>query len=696
MREALEQTAWSIRTLIQQQYDTRKNSTLIRKALIFVILPILASYIIAHSNNHNSNNSSDVKISIAAYIWFMTIGGLSSFLLNIWQALLRIVGITLGIGLGLGLAGHVYDVLSDAQLDTSAAGAAGNRDGTVGEDNYNRRTTKTNNTLTSNSKPNLKEHNTTLLMEDANSYHSLMRSAGYTVDNGMMRAQMVRGEQAVDVRSANDAKRSLLLQKKMEQDGMLKPTVDDAIEPPPQQQQSRVSSYKFDKGTNASTQMRRMWPNLSPLINDSLAKLTEFVLRDYVSSWYSKVDEHVVYTDPSIGVVDGTATAVTAALGAVGVEEKELGMSSVSGERSTRPSTAPLSGSESLTKRRQMSVSSTSEVGTVGSITTAATTTNSSKGGGLARSGSELPTTTTTSTIRPRTSNSMELQSSLTSLSSSTAAAAAADPRIFQSPYAVHSPSNSHNTNQQQQPQQQRTMVLTTTGTQSSPFIDSLYTAFAYLLGMMATRSSENVNILELLLLHFPHILAQNLRVYREMKQVALEKKRRRIVVEREKWRRGQMEAMREVKGSGGGGGLGGSVSSGMASLSGNNNNNSINNMPTNTEKELESNDVSEIAIIREYLLAGRLHAALTFGMDVPSLLFADPLGKDCPPGPSHQGNDDWNRQKGHTDEDAILENRLLSPESSLIAECELDYNRVLASKVAKLVVSKNEIESSV
>ena len=41
-----------------------------------------------------------------------------------------------------------------------------------------------------------------------------------------------------------------------------------------------------------------MWPNLSPLINDSLAKLTEFVLRDYVSSWYAKVDEHVVFVDP--------------------------------------------------------------------------------------------------------------------------------------------------------------------------------------------------------------------------------------------------------------------------------------------------------------------------------------------------------------------------------------------------------------
>ena len=158
-------------------------------------------------------------------------------------------------------------------------------------------------------------------------------------------------------------------------------------------------------------------------------------------------------------------------------------------------------------------------------------------------------------------------------------------------------------------------------------------------------------------------------------------------MAEREKWRRGQMEAMREVRG---GGGLSGSMSSN------NNNNINNNNMPVNTEKELESTEVSEIAIIREYLQAGRLHAALTFGMDVPSLLFADPLGKDCPPGPSHQENNDSDRQMGHTDEDSILENRLLSPESSLIAECELDYNRVLASKVAKLVVSKNEIDSSV
>ncbi|KAL7497818.1 hypothetical protein ACHAWT_005738 [Skeletonema menzelii] len=713
MIEALEQTAWSIRLFLQQEYDSRKknnNSPII--LLTVVILPILSSYIIAQQQHSKTDGD-----TIASYILNALIGGLANFLLNLWQAILRIVGITLGIGLGLGLAGHVYDVLSDAQLDIADANAAGSNND-IGNAMNDRGGTSSvsnkNNKVNSNSKPNFKEYTTSsnTFMEDTNSYHSLMRSAGYTVDNGMLRAQMVRGEQAVNIqKTANDAKRDWLLGKK---DELSPPTAtacsdlnkeeDNEIigreskqpSSPHQKSSSRLSIYKFDKGTNASTQMRRMWPNLSPLINDSLAKLTEFVLRDYVSSWYAKVDDHVVFDDPSsvVGeVVDGTSAAT---MGAAVVERQELLMSSNSREgNANRPSTAPPVSVESMTKRREAMTTTppSFEVGTVASTAASSPTASSTRGGGigLVRSTSELSSSTT----RPRTSQSVELQSSLTSVASS-AAGPASDPRIFQSTY---SPANSHdnlenNNTVSNQPQQQRTMVLTTTGTQSSPFIDSLYTAFAYLLGMLATRSSENVNILELLLLHFPHILAQNLRVYREMKQVALEKKRRRVVAEREKWRRGQMEAMREVRG--GGGGLGGSISSGMASLSGNNSNNNMNNMPTNSEKELESTDVSEIAIIREYLQAGRLHAALTFGMDVPSLLFADPLGKDCPPGPSHQENNDSDRQRGHTDEDSILENRLLSPESSLIAECELDYNRVLASKVAKLVVSKNEIDSSV
>jgi hypothetical protein len=105
---------------------------------------------------------------------------------------------------------------------------------------------------------------------------------------------------------------------------------------------------------------------------------------------------------------------------------------------------------------------------------------------------------------------------------------------------------------------------------------------------------------------------------------------------------------------------------------------------------------VTEIAIIREYLLAGRLHRALTFGLDVPSLLFADPLAKDCPPSSSYQGINEGLSQTGDLEEDLVLEDRLLSAQSTLVADCELDYCRVLSSKIARLVVPKNEIECSI
>lgn len=656
MREAVEQIAWSIRTLIQQEYDLRINHQLLsrkntRHVAIFCVAPILISYIIAHQPSSNSTNN-NVSVSALGWLWNATIGGLAYFILNLWQAILRIVGITLGIGLGLGLAGHVYDVLSDAQVDGNATADYAERKNS--SSNYSSSNTHNNNI----SKPNFPKDSSNLqmMMEDTNSYHSLMRSAGYNttnVDSSMshgllLRAQMVRGEQAEEITKANDAKRESLLMvaQQQHQQG------DHSSNNGQIRQHPKRSIYKFDKGTKASTQMKRMWPNLSPVINEALAKLTEFVLRDYVSCWYAGVDEHVVYNDPSSSTAAAAATTTTTSR----VEGEECVIPSGSKESDNeRPSTAP----PAVMERRQtiatVTTPSSSDVSTI----------NSSKGGVTdhLRSASE----------RPHTFYS-ELQSSFT------------DPLLtttLNSPYAVISPSNSM-TNQ---PQQQRTMVLTTTGTQSSPFLDSLYTALAYLLGMVATRTSENVNILELLLLHFPHVLAQNLRVYREMKQVTLEKKRRRILLQREKWRRGQMEGICEVKG-GGVGDLSGQFSASLGAVSASKNMNT----PNNTDKELESTDVSEIAIIREYLLAGRLHSAITFGMDVPSLLFADPLGKDCPPGPSYYKRKDG----GHNDEDEILDNRLLSPESSLIVECELDYNRVLASKIAKLVASKNEIESSV
>jgi hypothetical protein len=237
---------------------------------------------------------------------------------------------------------------------------------------------------------------------------------------------------------------------------------------------------------------------------------------------------------------------------------------------------------------------------------------------------------------------------------------------------------------------QNRTMVLTTTGTLPSPFLESIYTSFSYLLGTLATRASENVNVLELLLLHLPHVLGENLRVYRELRGVALEKRRRR---EGNASGITRSASRRERRGFDDKGMRRPSVNA--ASV-----NETVSPSSSSTQQCHDSRPcsdvVTEIAIIREYLLAGRLHRALTFGLDVPSLLFADPLAKDCPPSSSYQGINEGLSQTGDLEEDLVLEDRLLSAQSTLVADCELDYCRVLSSKIARLVVPKNEIECSI
>ena len=62
--------------------------------------------------------------------------------------------------------------------------------------------------------------------------------------------------------------------------------------------------------------------------------------------------------------------------------------------------------------------------------------------------------------------------------------------------------------------------------------------------------------------------------------------------------------------------------------------------------------EVLETSIVRESLLAGRLHHAVTFGLDIPSLLLADPLAKDCPPRLSYAENSDCDWLNGHPDKD--------------------------------------------
>lgn len=72
----------------------------------------------------------------------------------------------------------------------------------------------------------------------------------------------------------------------------------------------------------------------------------------------------------------------------------------------------------------------------------------------------------------------------------------------------------------------------------------------------------------------------------------------------------------------------------------------------------------TEIQVTREFLLAGKLHRAITFGLDVPSLLFADASGEECGTG----------TDKLPQNPTQVLEQRLF--QTSMLEESEVDYNR--------------------
>ncbi|KAL3920500.1 MAG: hypothetical protein SGILL_003233, partial [Bacillariaceae sp.] len=90
----------------------------------------------------------------------------------------------------------------------------------------------------------------------------------------------------------------------------------------------------------------------------------------------------------------------------------------------------------------------------------------------------------------------------------------------------------------------------------------------------------------------------------------------------------------------------------------------------------------TEVEVTREYLLAGKLHRAIVFGLDVPSLLFADASGDECGCG----------TDKTAKDPTQVLEQRLYG--TTMIKECELDYNRVLASRLIRALIPKSESNS--
>ena len=692
MRSKIEDMLLWIRVWLEQQYNTMHDDNhpnpnrrhhLPHPIVIAAVIPLLACFILVQlqqqqlqllqQEEEEQRNSGFVIYYFFIGLWRSIILGIASLILSLWHFCLRIVGISLGVGLGLGFAGHVYDALPLPSSSENAQDGGG-----VGAMRRRRRQQQQSATSTTTTTTNLGESlhsslptpnvllpkdaitnkSSTSTLEDVNSYRSLMRCAGYSVGNGTLRAQMVRGNQVSMAVKANDAKRRLKLLQFEQNQHPDDPHYSFNV----QQCSDRLSLYKFDKGQTASMRMKCMWPNLSPVVNESLAKLIELVLRDYVSSWYSKVDENVVYNNNAAAESSSSSrNSISASMTVDTSCSKSLGRG-MDGTDVVVPTTILAQGGDR--RRKQFSSSPRNSSHRLHSF------------GEEEDDASSYP---------QRRAQTLSYGSSSHSMSNSFSTDGGGG--------LPQQSSSSSSTQQQQKPsrqqQQKRTMVLSTTGTLPSPFIDSLYSCFAYMLGMLATRASENVNVLELLLLHFPHVLGQNLRVYREMKNLALDKKLRRANAEREL-------LMKDRNNSGGIGEVAGRspLSPSASSLS--SSKRSTTGSSVGASGIQQSPEVSEIAIVREYLLAGRFHRAVTFGLDVPSLLFADPLAKDCPPGPSYHGNSDCDRLNGHPDEDAILYDRLLSPESSLIGECEMDYIRVLSSKLAKLVIPKAEVDSSI
>ena len=198
-----------------------------------------------------------------------------------------------------------------------------------------------------------------------------------------------------------------------------------------------------------------------------------------------------------------------------------------------------------------------------------------------------------------------------------------------------------------------RTMLLSTTTHRPVPMMGSMYTSLTLAFGTLAQRV-EGVNILSLLLLKWTKVIAQTLKVYRKLRQKAL-----------------VMSAPQTS-----------SMITSLRSRASVRKATSSNLVEEGDDKVTPLGVVSEMAVTREFLMHGKLHRAVTFGMDVRSLLFADSKGEVG-------GNE---TEYASLDEDEVLEKRLFG--TKMLYECEVDYNRVLGNRLARALLPRAEFSS--
>lgn len=294
-------------------------------------------------------------------------------------------------------------------------------------------------------------------------------------------------------------------------------------------------------------------------------------------------------------------------------------------------------------------------------------------------------------------------------------------------------------------PSSSRIMVCRAGPYRRIPLIECLYESISIMFGNAAMRT-EHLNVFELVLLKWTRVLAHTFKVYRALRrQVQL-----RIHMHQRTLRQQQGQQQRDRDRSGRGStsnatssiqdatsrrdssinpiaaavGASSGVTLPSMTLGGGGGNDQDKDQVEHDEKARAaaaavaastagSNiPVSEMAMTKEFLFSGKLHRAITFGLDVPSLLFADASGKECGIGnATDRWSDDVFAVRAAVDpktgapmtDDDVLEARLYGVKNStnpddmgIMAECELDYIRVLAHRIVRALLPRQDFGSPI
>jgi hypothetical protein len=200
-----------------------------------------------------------------------------------------------------------------------------------------------------------------------------------------------------------------------------------------------------------------------------------------------------------------------------------------------------------------------------------------------------------------------------------------------------------------------KAMIFSTARHRPAPMMSAIYQSLGIALGNLSTRV-EGVNLFSMLLIKWTKVLSQTFKTYRHLRKAAVAKQRKPTLTKSRSSLRASQKQEERI------------------------------------EDPPQWGEISEMAVAREFMLKGKLHRAMTFGMDVPSLLFADAKGDACGVGNGATIDDLTDGRRPI--EDQVLEQRLFG--AKILYECEMDYNRVLSFRLVRALLPRAEFSSPI